>query len=82
MMPETLLDHYGLQTYEQYATIFGDTAAAKICYYETFLVRTDYIANKIIEAQVTGAQIRDYTEELQYRQYCRDQINLLTDGGT
>jgi len=48
--------------------------------YMTFLIQTDYIPNKIIEAQVLGTSLNeDYTEILQARQIAREQINLLTN---
>ena len=45
-------------------------------YYERFLKNTDYIANKIIEAQVLNLSCDDYKDVLLARQYARDQINL------
>ena len=48
-----------------------------LLYYETFLVQTDHIPNKIIEAQALGGTPEDYTEILQYRQLARDEINKL-----
>ena len=48
-----------------------------LLYYETFLIQTDHIPNKIIEAQMLGKEIDDYTEILEYRQVARDEINRL-----
>lgn len=46
-------------------------------YYQLFLKETDYIANKLIEAQVMGVECKDYSLELEARQYAREQINNL-----
>lgn len=40
-----------------------------------FLMVTDHIPNKIIEAQILGEPVEDYTEILRYRQLARDEIN-------
>lgn len=42
-----------------------------------FLMVTDHIPNKIIEAQILGETAADYTEILRYRQFARDEINRL-----
>ena len=46
-------------------------------FYHTFLIQTDHIPNKIIEAQILGEPTEDYTELLRYRQFARDEINRL-----
>ena len=46
-------------------------------FYHTFLIQTDHIPNKIIEAQILGEPAEDYTEILRYRQFARDEINRL-----
>lgn len=46
-------------------------------FYHTFLIQTDHIPNKIIEAQILGEPVEDYTEILRYRQFARDEINRL-----
>ena len=62
---------YG-ETLEEYLQEEGRT---EFNYYQTFLEATDYMANKIIEAQFLNTECDDYTEELQARQYARDKIN-------
>lgn len=48
--------------------------------YMTFLIQTDYIPNKIIEANFLGQPLdEDYTEILQARQFAREQIRILTN---
>jgi hypothetical protein len=54
---------------------FGDNL---LFLYQTFLIQTDYIPNKIVEAQALGTTLEeDYTEILQAREYAREQIRLL-----
>ena len=47
-------------------------------YYRGFLIATDHIPNKVVEAQILGAETDDYTEILNYRQFARDEINRLS----
>lgn len=46
-------------------------------FYITFLIKTDHIPNKIVEAQILGEPAEDYTEILRYRQFARDEINRI-----
>lgn len=46
-------------------------------WYMLMLKQTDHIPNKIIEAQILGTEIDDYTEILNCRQFARDEINRL-----
>lgn len=49
-----------------------------ILLYQTFLERTDYVANKIAEAMFLDIQLdEDYTEIFHARQFAREQINIL-----
>lgn len=77
MFSEELLRKYNMATLEEYKEIFGDDVEVKIDYYRTFLIQTDHIPNKIIEAQVLGLEVDDYKEILECRQYARDEINRL-----
>lgn len=63
---------YGLAPLETFQEEF-----LEIEFYESFLIQTDHIPNKIIEAQALGEPIKDYTEILEYRQFARDEINRL-----
>lgn len=45
--------------------------------WQAFLNATDHIPNKIIEAQILGEPVEDYTEILRYRQFARDEINRI-----
>ena len=47
-------------------------------YYRGFLIATDHIPNKVVEAQILGTETDDYTEILNYRQFARDEINRLS----
>jgi len=45
----------------------------------TFLIQTDYVANKIAEALYLGEEIdEDYSEVIQARKYARTKINELS----
>lgn len=45
-------------------------------YYHTFLVQSDYVANKIAEAAYLGETVdEDYTNVLQARKFARKRIN-------
>lgn len=46
-------------------------------YYLIFLRNTDYIPNKLIEAQVLGAKCQDYNDVLAARQFAREEIDKL-----
>ena len=72
-----LLERYHVGTAEFYTALSGgnESEGLKILY-QTFLIQTDYIPNKIIEAQVLGETLdEDYTEVLQARKYARMQLN-------
>lgn len=83
MIPSNILEKYGiLESLEERLRItremgMSDTDAT-IDYYRSFLVCTDHIPNKIIEAQALGETPEDYTEILNYRQFARDEINRLS----
>ncbi|MDO4486028.1 MAG: hypothetical protein Q4C46_05460 [Bacillota bacterium] len=47
-------------------------------FWRVFLLQTDHIPNKIMEAQALGETPEDYTEILNYRQFARDEINRLS----
>lgn len=49
----------------------------EIDYYKTFLIQTDHIPAKIVEATYLGEEPGDYTEILEAREYCRNRINEL-----
>lgn len=75
MITQELLKKYHMVTLEEYKEIFEDSIEVEIDYYKTFLIQTDHIPNKIIEAQILGEELADYTEILQSRKYARDKIN-------
>ena len=64
-----------MTTLEKYKEFFDDSAEVEGDYYKTFLIQTDHIPNKIIEAQILGEEVEDYTEILQARKYARNKIN-------
>ena len=69
MIPQELLDKYDIADKSFYDS--------EVDYYRTFLLQTDHIPNKIIEAQALGEPSEDYTEILRWRQFARDEINRL-----
>ena len=78
-IPDELMNKYGLPTFELYEEgiktgVFENEEEP----YRAFLIKTDYIPNKIIEGQVLGREVEDYTEILNYRQFARDEINRLS----
>ena len=78
MIKEELLKKYDMLSLKEYKDIFGDTLNTEITFLKTFLIQTDYIPNKLIESQIMTINCDDYTEELQTRQFCREQIDKLT----
>lgn len=77
MITQELLEKYHMVTLEEYKEIFEDSIEVEIDYYKTFLIQTDHIPNKIIEAQILGEEVEDYTEILLSRKYARDKINKI-----
>ena len=49
-------------------------------WYYTFLCQTDYIPAKAMEAQLLGESIEDYSDVLEARRWCREQINAIDNG--
>ena len=69
MIPEEIYKKYQLADITEYE--------CEQDFYYTFLIQTDHIPNKIIEAQILGEPAEDYTEILRYRHFARDEINRL-----
>ena len=69
---QDLIVQYMKETLEEYIQEEGRT---EYDYYYTFLERTDYIANKLIETQFLNIECDDYMAQLEARQYARDKIN-------
>lgn len=70
-----LLQKYKVCTPEEYQAMFGDNVDTVLMFYETFLIQTDHIPNKIIEAKMLNEETKDYTDILLLRKYCRSKIN-------
>ena len=66
MIPKEIYEKYHLADITEYET--------ESVFYETFLVQTDFIPNKILEGVATS---EEYADELYYREFARQQI----DGG-
>ena len=77
MINEKLLKKYNMKPLIKYENDFGKSKDTEITFYRTFLIQTDHIPNKIIEAQILGETVEDYTEILNARKFAREQINKL-----
>lgn len=64
MIPKEIYEKYHLADITEYET--------ESVFYETFLIRTDFISNKILEGVATS---EEYADELYYREVARQQIN-------
>ena len=64
MIPKEIYEKYHLADITEYKT--------ESEFYETFLIQTDFIPNKILEGVATSA---DYADELYYREVARREIN-------
>lgn len=74
MIPQVILDKYEMDALEHYIKGFGEKEGT-LAFCNAFLILTDHIPNKIIEAQILGNSIDDYKEILELRQQARDKIN-------
>ena len=64
MIPKEIYEKYHLADITEYET--------ESLFYETFLIQTDHIPNKILEGVATS---EEYADELYYREFARQQIN-------
>lgn len=64
MIPKEIYEKYHLTDISEYETEAG--------FYQTFLIQTDHIPNKILEGVATSAE---YADELYYREVARQQIS-------
>lgn len=76
MFPKELREKYHIGTVEEYKEMLGDLEG-EIMYYQTFLIQTDHIPNKILEAQALDEEVDNYTEVLKYRKFARQEINRI-----
>ena len=71
-----------MQPLDWYKEQHGDTLDTEVTFYKTFLIVTDYVPSKMMEAQLAGEAINeDYSAVLQYRKEAREAINALRGGG-
>lgn len=70
MIPKEIYEKYNLADIEEYET--------ETVFYETFLIQTDYICNKIVEGVSTK---EDYADELHYRNIARQVLNNIKEVG-
>lgn len=71
MIPKEIYEKYHLADITEYET--------ESAFYETFLIQTDFIPNKILEGVATSS---DYADELYYREFARQQINGDTENSS
>ena len=71
-IPVEILEKYNMKSLEEYKEDVGNFADTEKMFYETFLIQTDFIPNKILEGVVTS---EEYADELYYREFARQQIN-------
>lgn len=64
-----------------YLPTIAEYPHSELEYWQTFLIQSDYVANKIAEALYLGEELdEDYTEVLQARKYARAMINTIKGG--
>ena len=71
-IPVEILEKYNMKSLEEYKEDVGNFADTEKMFYETFLIQTDFIPNKILEGVATS---EEYADELYYREFARQQIN-------
>ena len=71
-IPIEILEKYNMKSLEEYKEDFGNSADTEKMFYETFLIQTDFIPNKILEGVATS---EEYADELYYRELARQQIS-------
>lgn len=81
MISNEMLSRYHLASMQELQELVGNEKQGETLFYQSFLIQTDYIPNKIIEAQVLGIPIdQDYTEILQARAEAREKLSELGVG--
>ena len=81
MIPTEVLNRFSMQPLDWYKEQHGDTLDTEVTFYKTFLIVTDYVPSKMMEAQLAGETINeDYSAVLQYRKEARERINALEKG--
>ena len=69
-IPVEILEKYNMKSLEEYKEDLGYFSETE--FFETFLIQTDFIPNKILEGVATS---EEYADELYYREFARRQIN-------
>ena len=75
-IPIEILEKYNMKSLEEYNEDVG--YFSETVFYETFLIQTDFVPNKILEGVATST---DYADELYYREVARQELDKL-NGGT
>ena len=71
MIPKEIYEKYHLADIDEYET--------ESVFYETFLIQTDFVPNKILEGAATS---EEYADELYYREVARREISGDTGNST
>lgn len=71
-IPIEILEAHNMTSLDNYKEIFGDTIDTEKTFYQTFLLQTDYICNKIVEGVATW---EDYAEEKEARAFARSMLS-------
>ena len=71
MIPKEIHEKYHLAAITEYET--------ESVFYETFLIQTDFVPNKILEGVATS---EEYADELYYREFARRKISGDTGNST
>ena len=81
MISDEILKKYDMKSLEEYEKDYGNSLDTEIGFYQTFLMQTDYIDNKLNEEYILGASKsalkEKYGEILELRKFAREQINRL-----
>ena len=76
-IPSELLKKYNcFESVEAAKESFGENKYTEITFYDTFLKQTDYLTYKLAEGLISK---EDKAEEFKARQFCRDEINRLSN---
>lgn len=71
-IPIEMLETHNMKSLEGYKEDFGDNLDTEKMFYQTFLIQTDYICNKIVEGVATWD---DYKEEKEARAFARSMLS-------
>lgn len=77
MIQDDILKRYSVESIESRMSFGTPREQAEEDMLRNFLCNTDYISNKLAEAQFLGTEVEDYSEVLRCRENARTRINEL-----